>query len=101
MAPELIAELGEPYGVLWDALCERYSERIASRVLAALIGLRSEHGDELVRSHIESLLSPAGPVEQAPSVDAHVSIPDRMAAVQIHSGVAADYDLLLLTGGAG
>ncbi len=96
VAPELIAELGEPYGELWKALCERHSERTAARVLAALIGLRSEHGEQLVRSQIESLLRLAAAPPQHSAQPPEVSIPDRMAAVQIHSGVAADYDLLLV-----
>jgi len=99
VAPELIGELGEPYDVLWKQLCGRYSERTASRVLAALIGLRSEHGDDVVLSQIESLLSPAVPDEHAPSVAAQVSVPERLSRLEVESGVAADYDLLLVGGG--
>jgi transposase len=100
VAPELIGELGEPYGSLWNELCQRYSERTAARVLAALIGLRSEHGDELVRSQIESLLSsPASPPEPLPASH-EIHVPARLSRLEIESGVAADYDLLLLTGGS-
>jgi len=99
VAPELIAELGEPYGTLWNELCERYSERTAARVLAALIGLRTEHGDERVRSHIECLLSSVVRPSEPPPATHQISVPERLSRLEIQSGVAADYDLLLLTGG--
>jgi transposase len=103
VAPELLSELGEPYTVLWQELCERYSQSVASRVLAALIGLRSEHGAEKARERLEALLS-------RPSLAGHdakpnrptvapIELPARLAAVEIHSGVAADYDQLLVVGG--
>jgi transposase len=99
VAPELIGELGEPYGSLWNELCERYSERTAARVLAALIGLRSEHGDEQVRSQIEGLLSADAPPGEPPPATQEIRVPERLSRLEIQSGVAADYDLLLLTGG--
>ena len=99
VAPELIGELGEPYGSLWNQMCERYSERTASRVLAALIGLRSEHGDEQVRSQIENLLSRPEAREETHSAPRQVNVPARLSSLEIESGVAADYDLLLVSGG--
>jgi len=98
VAPELIGELGEPYGSLWNALCERYSERTAARVLAALIGLRTEYGDEQVRSQIEALLSRPEVREETHSAPRQVNVPARLSSLEIESGVAADYDLLLAGG---
>jgi transposase len=98
VAPELIGELGEPYGCLWSALCERYSERTASRVLAALIGLRTEYGDKQVRSQIEALLSQPEVREETHSAPRQVNVPARLSSLEIESGVAADYDLLLASG---
>lgn len=98
VAPELLGELGEPYASLWNKLCERYSERTAARVLSALIGLRSEHGDEQIRSQIEGLLIPAVlPSEPQPARE-RIRVPERLSRLEIQSGVAADYDLLLLSG---
>jgi prepilin-type processing-associated H-X9-DG protein len=99
VAPELIDELGEPYRTLWGALCERHGERSAARVLAALIGLRTEYGDEQVRSQIQALLSRPRDSEQTQTVPRQVNVPARLSSLEIESGVAADYDLLL-TGGA-
>ena len=100
VAPELLAELGEPYGSLWTGLCDRYSERTAARVLAALIGLRSELGAEHVRKQVEKLLAaPPSAPEFSPQPPV-VSLPERLASLQIESGVAADYDRLLVGGGA-
>ena len=98
VAPELIRELGEPYGSLWNALCARYSERTASRVLAALIGLRTEQGDEQARREIETLLSSPTPTPKPPPARQQISIPERLSRLEIESGVAADYDLLLVSG---
>ena len=100
VAPELLAELGEPYGSLWTGLCDRYSERTAARVLAALIGLRSEHGADLIRGQVEKLLAPAQSIPEPSHQPPVVNLPDRLAALQIDSGVAADYDRLLVRGGA-
>jgi len=98
VAPELIDELGEPYRALWNALCERHSERTAARVLAALVGLRAEYGDEQVRSQIQALLSRPRTPEQTQAAPQQVNVPARLSSLQIESGVASDYDLLLTAG---
>ena len=98
-APELIGELGEPYGLLWKAVCERYSEPTAARVLAALIGLRIEHGDEQVRSQIEELLSSAAAPSEPLPAPQEVNLATRLSGLEIRSATAADYDLVLVTGG--
>lgn len=38
VAPELVAELGEPYGRLWSLLVGRYGSREAARVLSRVLG---------------------------------------------------------------
>ena len=103
VAPELLSELGEPYTALWQELCDRYSESVAARVLAALIGLRSEHGAEKARERLEALLKHTAVVGHGAESDrptvAQIDLPARLASVEIHSGVAADYDQLLIPGG--
>lgn len=103
VAPELLNELGEPYTALWHELCQRYSQSVAARVLAALIGLRSEYGSEKARERLEALLKQAsfeGPnAEPDRRLPVVIDLPARLAAVEIHSGVAADYDQLLTLGG--
>jgi transposase len=103
VAPELLGELGEPYTALWRELCEHYSQSVAARVLAALIGLRSEHGAENARERLEALLSRTSldgqDAEPGMPTVAPIKLPAKLAAVEIHSGVAADYDQLLVGGG--
>ena len=45
VAPELVTELGEPYGRLWGMLTERYGAREASSVLARILGAVLDHGE--------------------------------------------------------
>jgi hypothetical protein len=56
VAPELICELGEPYGKLWEMLTERYGAKEASRVLARILGAVADHGEELVAEALEAAL---------------------------------------------
>jgi hypothetical protein len=49
VAPELIAELGAPWGGLWELLRGARGELEAARVLARLLGAVCEHGEERVR----------------------------------------------------
>ena len=42
VAPELVAELGEPYGRLWQVLVETYGAQDGARVLSRVIGAVTE-----------------------------------------------------------
>ena len=44
-APELVAEMGEPFGRLWSMLVGRYGDREAARVLARVLGAVVGHDD--------------------------------------------------------
>lgn len=57
VAPELIRELGEPYGKLWEMLGERYGAKEASRVLARILGAAADHGEEAVAEALDAALS--------------------------------------------
>ena len=57
VAPELIRELGEPYGRLWGMLTERYGAKEASRVLTRILGALVDHGEEAVADALKSALS--------------------------------------------
>ena len=48
MAPELVAELGEPWGGVWQLLSGAHGEREAARVLARLLGAVCQHGEDKV-----------------------------------------------------
>ena len=57
VAPEVTAELGAPYGRLWELLASRYRELDAARVLAKLIGAIVDHGEQQVGQILEDMLA--------------------------------------------
>jgi hypothetical protein len=104
VAPELLAELGEPWGKLWQLLADTHGERDAARVMAKLLGAVEEHGEERVRPVLEAAL--AGKrlglldvIVRTPEACAPITVPDALADFVIEAGKAADYDHLLLTDG--
>ena len=56
VAPELVAELGEPFGRLWSRLEPTLGAHEAARSLARLLRLVGEHGEERVREVVEQAL---------------------------------------------
>ena len=48
VAPELIAELGEPFGQLWQLLCRTHGEREAGRVRSRIVCAIVDHGEAAV-----------------------------------------------------
>jgi hypothetical protein len=61
IAPELLAELGEPWGGLWQLLAATHGQLEAARVLAKLLGTLEEHGEERLRPVQHSRMSRPGP----------------------------------------
>jgi transposase len=110
VAPELIRELGEPYGKLWEMLTERYGAKEASRVLARILGALVDHGEEPVAEALETALS-CGRCDllslakhlhnQEDRKASAVEVPEALSGYQVESANAADYDLLLLGGARG
>lgn len=102
VAPELIAELGGPYGQLWQALATTHGEREAGRVLAKILAAVLDHGEEQVAQAISAALSagrhdllalaPFMHRDPAPSVP----VPPALAGYVVEAARAADYDLLLV-----
>jgi len=103
VAPELVAELGEPYGRLWSLLVSRYGSREASRVLSRVMGAVVDHGSETVAEALEAamdagrcdLLAMAGRLRQAETV---VEVPAALQSYEIEAGSPTDYDVLLQGG---
>ena len=56
VAPELVRELGEPYGKLWEMLTERYGEKEASSILSRILGAVLDHGECPVGDALASAL---------------------------------------------
>jgi hypothetical protein len=109
VAPELICELGEPYGKLWEMLVERYGAKEASRVLARILGALVDHGEEAVADALKSalsngrcdLLSLSERIHDPTERPRAVEVPEALNGYRIESGKASDYDDLLLAGNAG
>jgi transposase len=101
VAPELLAELGEPWGRLWQLLAATHGQLEAARVLAKLLGVLEEQGEARIQPLLEAALAQqrSGPtVPQAPA-PAVIAVPDALAEFVIEAAKAADYDHLLHTDG--
>jgi hypothetical protein len=112
VAPELICELGEPYGKLWEMLTKRYGAKEASRVLARILGALVDHGEQPIAQALEvalscgrcDLLSLAKHLhnrEENQKTSAVVEVPEALSGYRVESANAADYDDLLLDGARG
>jgi hypothetical protein len=103
VAPELVAELGEPYGRLWSLLVGRYGAREAARVLSRVLGAVVDHGSQTVAEALEAaleagrcdLLAMAGRIRRTETV---VEVPAALRSYEIEAGSPADYDVLLRGG---
>jgi len=109
VAPELIREMGEPYGKLWEMLTERYGEKEASRVLCRILGAAVDHGEELVAEALEAalsrgrfdLLALAEHLEDRRGRSLSVAVPEALSGYRVESANATDYDRLLGGNGGG
>ena len=105
VAPELLAELGEPYGKLWKVLASTHGEREGARVLAKILAAVLDHGEQAVRQAIDQalasgrqdLLALAPRLHQAPT-QRKVQVPVALQGYPIEAGCAANYDILLVGG---
>jgi len=103
VAPELVAELGEPYGKLWSLLQSRYGAHEAARVLSRVLGAVVDHGSQAVAEALEDAFQ-AGRCDllalstRLHRVAATVEVPPALQGYQIEAGSPAEYDVLL-TGG--
>jgi transposase len=104
VAPELVAELGEPYGRLWELLESRHGARDAARVLTQIVGAIVDHGEAEVAAALSRAMSQErcdllGLAVEAPRPAQSITVPPALAAHAVESGRAADYDWLLQQGG--
>ncbi len=107
VAPELVRELGPPYGKLWARLTERHGEKEASRVLSRILAAAVDHGEELVAGALEAalsrgrfdLLALAEHLDDRRGRSRSVAVPEALSGYRVESANATDYDRLL--GGLG
>ena len=105
VAPELIAELGEPFGQLWQLLVATHGEREAARVLARILGAVVDHGEEAVSAALRCALA-EGRLDllalaeklHAPSSINTGSVPEALGGYEVEASRASDYDWLLKGG---
>jgi hypothetical protein len=113
VAPELVAELGEPYQRLWTLLEQTHGGRQAGRILAGVLGAINDHGENAVTEALNAALAAGAFAAEGPGnllmltrhmptrpVLADTVVPLALRSVQVEAGCAADYDLLLKAGGA-
>lgn len=109
VAPELVRELGEPYGKLWAMLGERYGEKEAARVLSRILGAAVDHGEQPVAGALQEalsrgrfdLLALAEHLEDRRKRSRSVAVPEALSGFRVESANATDYDRLLLGGSGG
>lgn len=102
VAPELVAELGEPFGRLWGLLAASHGELEGARVLARVLGAVVDHGEEAVAGALVvamagdrldlGALSRLRPPDPAPL---EIEIPLALRGYTVEAACAADYDALL------
>ncbi|MFQ5796935.1 MAG: IS21 family transposase [Candidatus Bipolaricaulia bacterium] len=105
VAPELVAELGPPYGQLWQMLSDTHGARKGARVLAGVISAIVRLGEEPVREAVQAALE-AGHCDRLrlikrlyPRRLTRVAIPEKLRGYPIQTAAAGDYDWMLKGGG--
>jgi len=103
VAPELVAELGQPYGRLWALLESRYGSKEAARVLSRVLGAIVDHGSPAVAGALESAFR-AGRCDLL-ALSSHlqeelvmVEVPAALQGYKVESASLSDYDALLAGG---
>jgi transposase len=103
VAPELVGELGEPYGRLWEMLDERYGQKEVSRVLSRILGALVDHGEAPVSKALDATLSRgrldllclAEHLDDRRERLTSVAVPEALAGYTVKSAKAQDYEQLL------
>jgi hypothetical protein len=103
IAPELIRELGEPYGQLWRLLVETHGERQAARTLSRILGAIVDHGEREVAAALEQSLAAdrvdllaLGQRLQPSTQVLEVPIPAALAGYEIETVSLDEFDRLLV-----
>jgi len=104
VAPELLAELDEPYRKLWQVLATTHAEREGTRVLSKILAAVLDHGEQAIRQAVDQALASGQQdlVALAPQLQQktvkQVEVPMALQGYPIEAGCAANYDILLMGG---
>jgi transposase len=105
VAAELVRDLGPPFDAAWRLLVDRHGPKQAARIFAKVLGHVETRGLALVAQALQGallreepvLLALAPPAQPEPLLNT-AALPYSLRAVEISSGCAADYDVLLVGG---
>jgi transposase len=92
VAPALIAQLGQPYGKMWELLVARHGEREAARVLSRLIGIMENSGETALKQALQEILKTSS-VQSTESKT--VAVPASLQQFTVDSGSLKAFDTLL------
>jgi hypothetical protein len=100
VADELIAALDEPFAAAWRMLVDQHGPKQAARLFAQVLRAIEARGEQTVAHEIAAALASGEPIQLAVRARASVvvstaQVPSSLASVEVHAGLAADYDALL------
>jgi transposase len=103
VAPELLAELGEPFAGLWRLLVDRHGPADAARVFARILEAIGAHGEAAVAQAVATSLE-AGtlrtlPVASSPAPVPSIAVPAPLRGIVVETTPAAAFDALLAEAG--
>ncbi len=105
VAPELIAELGEPYGQLWQLLNKTHGALQGARILSGVLGAIDDHGEAAVTIALTQALAEGrcDLMTLSRQMPAKLELPGDLVPaslrlITVTSANASDYDLLLAGG---
>ena len=99
VAPELLKELGEPFGEFWRLLVDRHGPADAARVLARVLEAVCERGEPVVREVVKRMLKDGQTgllaLPCAQEIPVRIVVPEPLRTVEIEQAKASHYDALL------
>jgi len=106
VACELVPALGAPFSVAWGQLVEDHGPKQAARIFARILQAVEDLGEREVRLRLQAALESGEPLQLALRPTAQVvelevaALPPGLRDVEVSAASAADFDELLLAGGA-
>jgi hypothetical protein len=97
VVPDLLRDLGALFPAVWARLQEAHDEREAARLLAKILGELDRRGASIVIPALDAMLASGAPLQLTRLATALPvpTVPTALAAIDVPSGCAADYDTWL------
>lgn len=102
VAPELLAELGAPFERLWSLLEARNGPLQTARLMARLIGVIVDRGEDEVAEALQAALDLGGDDVSLGWLEPEtrqVAVPEALSGYEVETAQAADYEGLMSVGG--